>query len=314
MLIERICNQTGLTQSQIDHYAETASKRYKTYPIAKRDGSNRLISQPSREIKAIQRWLIRVLLRKLPVHSTATAYAKGSSIRGNAERHVGSNFTLRVDFKDFFPSFSSEDVANFLGKMNVAMNLELTAEDISFSSRIFSRHGKLTIGAPSSPILTNTMMYEFDEKMSQWATERGVVYSRYADDMFLSSRHPENLADGMKAVAECSKEHEFGDLRINDRKTVFLSRRARRVITGLVITSDRKISIGRERKRHLKTLVYLQKLGKLDADKLSYLRGMLAFVADVEPTFRSALSQKFGGELLTAIESGIAVGVENVVL
>jgi hypothetical protein len=78
-----------------------------------------------------------------------------------------------------------------------------------------------------------------------------------------------------------------------------------------VSKSDRKISIGRERKRQLKTMIHLQGLGKLEMEKLSYLRGMLAFVADVEPAFRQALVLKFGGELMTAIESGLAVGVAD---
>lgn len=311
MLIERLCKQAGLTRSQLDSYAKTASKRYKTFPIAKRDGTARLISQPSREIKAIQRWLNRVVFRKFPVHPSATAYAKGSSIRENAERHVGSNFTLRVDFKDFFPSFSAGDVSKFIHDKNNSMNMEMSDEDIDFIVNIVSRFGVLTIGAPSSPILTNTMMYSFDDLINQWAVERDCVYTRYADDIFLSSRRPENLAGGAEAVARFSKSHEYGSLNVKPEKTVFLSRRARRTVTGLVITTDRKISIGRDRKREIKGLIYLQKLGVLEVGKLSYLRGMLAFVADVEPAFRDALSRKFGGDLLSAIESGIAVGAED---
>lgn len=302
MLIERLCKQTGLTRSQIDRYAETASKRYKTYPIDKRDGTERLISQPSREIKAIQRWLIRVVFRAFPVHQAATAYSKGSSIRANANRHVESNFTLRVDFEDFFPSFSSGDVQKFLRAMNDEAGLGLSDDDILFSTRIVSRFDALTIGAPSSPILTNTMMFAFDEQLALWSAERNVVYTRYADDIFLSSRGPDSLADAMKAVLVFSKDHAFGNLRINNDKTVFLTRRARRSVTGLVITPDRKISIGRERKRQLKTLMYLQTIGMLDVEKLAYLRGMLAFISDVEPTFRESLSRKFGNETLDNVE------------
>ena len=311
MLIERLMKQTGLTRNQVNHYADTASKRYKTYNIDKRDGSQREISQPSREIKALQRWLIRVIFRRLPVHNAATAYAIGASIRNNANRHVNTNFTLRTDFKDFFPSFSSEDVENFMNIQNKNRNLELSQDDITFIKKMVSKDGKLTIGAPSSPILSNLMMYDFDLKLDEWATALGVVYTRYADDIFLSAHQPESLADGMKTVAQLADKHEFGKIYVNAAKTVFLSRRAKRSITGVVITSDRQISIGRSRKREIKSLIHLGTCGKLDAEKILYLRGMLSYASDVEPSFRQSLSKKFGGEILSALESGFAIGLEN---
>lgn len=307
MLIERLCKQTGLAASQIERYAETASKRYKTFPIDKRDGSQRLISQPSKEIKALQRWLIRVVFQIFPIHAVSTAYSKGSSIRGNAIRHIESNFTLRMDFKDFFPSFSSEGIEKFLKRMNQDMDIGLSERDISFATRVSTRYGALTVGAPSSPILTNAMMYTFDEKLATWAVERDVTCTRYADDIFLSARKPEALGEAGKIVAKLAKEHPYADLHINNEKTTFLSRRNRRSITGLIVTPSREISIGRGRKRKLKTMIYLYGRGELDAEARQYLQGMLAFVSDVEPTFRDALLRKFGSEALQVIEERASI-------
>jgi retron-type reverse transcriptase len=311
MLVERLAKQTGLNQSQINRYAETASKRYKTFAIAKRDGTERIISQPSREIKAIQRWLIRNIFRRIPIHSSATAYAKGASIRDNVDRHSGSNFTLRVDFEEFFPSFSSHDVERLLNTVNDSMGIGLTEQDVLFTKKIVSRYDKLTIGAPTSPILTNIMMAEFDNKLSKWSKERGLVYTRYADDIFLSSMEAGKLSEAKNVVEGYATANEFGKLKLKHEKTVFLSRRARRAITGLVITSDRKVSIGRNRKREIKTLIHLHKHGILEIEKFSYLRGMLAFVADVEPSFRVALTRKFGGELISEIDGGRFAGTNE---
>jgi RNA-directed DNA polymerase len=103
MLLEKLRKHTRFSAEKLEHFATTASKRYKSYEIAKRTGGTRLIEHPSREIKAIQRWLNQALISKFPVHVCATAYKKDHSIRLNALRHLGSNFTLRLDFKDFFP-------------------------------------------------------------------------------------------------------------------------------------------------------------------------------------------------------------------
>lgn len=302
MIIERLEKQTGLTASQLEKYAETASKRYKVYSIQKRDGSERKIAQPSREIKAIQRWLIRTVFRMLLVHPCSTAYQKGASIRENARRHVASSYTLRLDFKEFFPSFSAIDILNFLSTKNIEGKFGLSKEDIWFATRIVTRHGALTIGAPSSPILTNAMMYDFDVRLCDWATSERLIYTRYADDLFLSSDVPGDLSSAPAVVGRFAREHKFGRLALNPEKTTFLSKRYRRSITGLVITPDHKLSIGRDKKRQLKTLIYLHSVGKLDDESTFYLRGMLAFVADVEPEFRWALMRKFGGETIGGLE------------
>ena len=94
MLLEQLQIQTGLSEKQIERYASTASKRYKSYTIPKRTGGVRVIHQPSQAIKALQRWLVHTLIRHFPIHECATAYSKGASIKENALAHVRSNFTL----------------------------------------------------------------------------------------------------------------------------------------------------------------------------------------------------------------------------
>lgn len=168
MIIDILQKHSGLSAGQLERYAATASKRYKVYDIPKRTGGTRVIEQPSREIKAIQRWLNRTFITRFPVHKNATAYSKGASIRDNASRHLRSNFTLRADFKSFFPSFKGHHVAMFLLERAREHGVQLTGEDISFVRRIVCRNDSLTIGAPSSPLLTNAMMFDFDEAMSRW--------------------------------------------------------------------------------------------------------------------------------------------------
>lgn len=309
MIVEHLMKQTGLSAAQLENYAATASRRYKVYPIPKRGGGTRQIAQPSKEIKAIQRWLVRAVFRFFPIHSAATAYKRGAGIRENALRHAGTSFTLRLDFKDFFPSFSERHVQAFLQQMNDDAILGLSVADVVFATKIVTRNGEVSIGAPSSPLLTNAMMYAFDVRLSNWASSERFVYTRYADDIFLSSSEPGRLSFAIPVVERICREHLYGDLRLNREKTAFLSKRYRRAITGLVVTPGHKISIGRERKREVKTLVYLFGANQLDPEREAYLRGMLAFISDVEPDFRWALIKKYGAATLAELEGrGEATG------
>lgn len=302
MQIEALQKQTGLPISVLLRIADTASRRYKTYTIPKRNGQPRLISHPSRELKAIQRWLNKRVFRHFPVHECATAYAPGCGIRENAVRHASTAYTLRMDFKNFFPSFDVSGISNFLALESERRNIALSEQDIRFISLIVTRHGCLTIGAPSSPILTNAMMHGFDEELNHISKQRGLIYTRYADDIFLSSFERGCLEEMAVIVRKLADAQKFMRLKISDEKTARLSKKYRRSITGLVITPDKKVSLGRERKRTIKSLVHRFNTSGLDEDGLAYLGGIIAFACDVEPSFYENLVKKYGADLMARIQ------------
>ena len=301
MLIELLEKQSGLSRSQLLYLADTASDRYKIYTIAKRDGGRRKIAHPSKALKAVQRWINRVLVVKCPVHSCATAYKKGASIRYNASMHASSHFTLRMDFRDFFPSFREGGIRCYFDSMNRAMNLDLSEKDVSFVCLVVTQHGRLTIGAPSSPLLTNAMMFDFDTAVSAFVHERNLIYTRYADDIFISSERPNGLDGVFEEVVRQARALENVRLKINRKKTAYLSRRVRRSITGLVVTPDGRVSIGRSRKREIKALTHKRLCGRLNEEEIGRLQGLLAFAWDSEPEFFNALQRKYGRDNLRYI-------------
>lgn len=301
MLIEALQKQSGVERSKLERIAQTASQRYKTYQIEKRSGGFRTIEHPSRDLKAIQRWLNAVLFKRMSVHEYATAYKAGASITKNAEFHSASNFTLRIDFKAFFPSFKITGVSEFLSEKNVEYKFELDARDVAFVCAIVCKNGRLTIGAPSSPILTNAMMFDFDRELVSRFSPRNLTYTRYADDLFVSALSPfalDNVAGEIEAIAS---SYKFAELVVNVTKTANLSRRYRRTVTGLVVTTDRKLSIGRDRKRKIKALVFDFKRQTLAKADLPYLQGILGFAKGAEPEFYEALRRKYGSAVLAAI-------------
>jgi len=301
MLIELLELQSGISHSRISYVARTASKRYKVYEIRKRTGGTRLIAHPSRELKAIQRWVSRKVFSRLPVHECATAYKKGASIRKNAGRHKDTDFTLRMDFRDFFPSFEVEGIGAFIHANREEINLDLSEEDIEFICNIVTRQGHLTIGAPSSPILTNAMMFSFDSHVSKYCAHKRLIYTRYADDLFVSAQGPNRLAGVIDDIRDIVRQYEFANIVLNNDKTAYLSKKYRRTITGLNITSQNGISIGRKNKRMVKSLIFRYINGMLEAQAQSQLSGTLAFIADAEPEFFANLIRKYGRKPISEI-------------
>lgn len=299
MLIERLSQESGIRQDRLLYFAETASKRYYIFSISKSDGGNRQIAHPARPLKAVQRWINHRYLNDLPVHDAAMAYRVGRSILANAKRHAGTRYTLRMDFKDFFPSFSQGHVSLFLKASNFSEVMD--DADIEFVSKIVCRNGGLTIGAPSSPILTNSMMFPFDQVMANWCAANDISYTRYADDLFMSTNVPNILNLAHKTVERCARSFRFAYLEVNRNKTAFLSKKYKRRVTGLIITPDGKISVGRDRKREIKSLLHSFKCRTLPHDRIDYLRGLLSFVNSIEPWFIESMIEKYGVDIFVIL-------------
>lgn len=303
MILERIANETGVLQDDIWKIVLTASYRYKTYRIRKRTHGNRVIDHPTPDLKFLQRWLNRNIFESLPVHENAFAYRRGIGIADNARSHATNNYLLKIDFADFFPSLKDNDVRLVLEREAAEQLPTLTETDIDTILHIVCKHGALTIGAPSSPILSNTILFDFDCFVTELCQANHVAYSRYADDLFLSTDRPNQLTDILEAIRTDLRNMVSPRLTINEDKTVFTSKKRRRVAAGLVLTSDGCLSIGRKKKRSIRTLIHLYSTGMLPPDDISYLRGYLAFVNSVEPNFLRRVRQKYGDETINSLLS-----------
>ena len=303
MILERLSAETGVGLEDLRAIMRSASHRYKTYTIPKRAGGRREISQPTPAVKFIQRWLCRNVLSRFPIHDAAQAYKKGANIGANARIHVKQNYLLKVDFENFFPSIKGDDVRSLVNGGREKFELALTNEDVEVIVGAVCKDGALTIGAPSSPMISNVLMYDFDCELSEECQRRRVRYSRYADDLALSTDEPGELAELLKFVTSLLKKPGRPLLTINPNKTVFTSRKRLRRITGIVLTSDREVSIGRRAKRKLRSMIFRYSQGQLPADDVAYIRGYLAFVKSIEPDVISRLELKYGSQVLARIMS-----------
>ena len=299
MIFERMATELGLSREFIANLAATASYEYKRYTVKKNDGREREIFQPSRKLKPIQVWLLRNVLEQLPIHDAAMAYRFGRSIYDNASRHAQSRYLLRIDLQNFFPSIKASDFENYT-KNNTQAFDHWTDYDKKIVTALIFRNGQLTIGAPSSPSLSNVLCYELDVQLSKLAVNRRLVYTRYADDLFFSSIKPNvltSIPNEVKAIVEGLNVP--ATLKVNQKKTRHSSKRGRRQVTGIVLGSDGRPHISRSYKRKIRSMVH--RFDSLTEDEQGALPGMIFFVAGEEPGFLNSLIAKYGFELINRV-------------
>ena len=110
--LEDFSVQTHISKYTIYQLSQHSDKHYRTYEIPKKSGKMRTISQPSKNLKGLQSWLLVNILNKVQVSSSCKGFRKGSSTYDNALPHVGANTVINVDLKDFFPTIYSKQVYN----------------------------------------------------------------------------------------------------------------------------------------------------------------------------------------------------------
>lgn len=291
MIVDSICKSLLLEKSYVESVVASASRRYKSFNIKKTSGGNRRISTPSKELKAIQKFILTAILEKIPTHKCATAYKKNTSIKDNVKPHLNGKYFLCMDFKDFFHSIQKSDFQKCAKETNQLK--EMSELDIKIIAEIIFKDSHLAQGAVTSPAVSNIICHKLDKEISALCEKNEVAYTRYADDLTLSCSNKNTLFKIEKSIKDIIKNIEYPrSIEINIEKTVHTSQKRRVIRTGLKITNNGEISIGREKKRRIRSEIHKwEKLNESDKKKLA---GTLSFCKGVEPRFINSLYLKYG--------------------
>jgi retron-type reverse transcriptase len=209
---------SSLTHSQRKHYRE--------FEIPKKSGGVRKICAPRTMLKVVQYWILDHILYKLPVHDACYSFKEGKSIYDNAVIHLKSNYVGNFDIKDYFPSITTAMLREFLFARGYG---ELASTIIA---KLATFEGFLPQGAPTSPLLSNAFLADFDEEFSTYVRGKGMQYSRYADDITISGSDRSKIISAIEFATEKLRALNFS---LNEKKTRVVSRASRQMVTGLVV-------------------------------------------------------------------------------
>ncbi len=284
---------------------ETRS-HYRRFTIPKRDGTARRITAPKPELKAAQKWLLRNVVEKLPVHGAAHGFLTGRSIATNASVHAGADVVVKVDVKDFFPTVTFRRVKGLFRKAGLPENVATLSALLATEPprEIVEFRGKTLLvaegpracpqGAPTSPAILNAMCLRLDLRMSGLARLLGFSYTRYADDLAFSFHGPKGKGSHatpigylLRGVTEILKGEGF---RINPKKTTVMRSGNAQRVTGLVVNRPNRedvplARVPRDVVRKLKAAIWNREHGKPGKgdESLAQLKGMAAFIHMADP-------------------------------
>jgi retron-type reverse transcriptase len=284
----------GLSNNLENHYHNVF--------IPKSDGTKRKLSVPDLILKNVQRAIADNILAHYPVSKYATAYKVGSSVQKNARPHVKKEKILKLDIEGFFDNIiysKVKDIVFYEEKYSEPIRILLTM--------LCYYRESLPQGAPTSPAITNIMMYDFDERIGAYCSERGIAYTRYCDDMTFSGAFDEK-----EVIAVVKAELQKLGLFLKNRKTAIISNTKRQTVTGIVV--NEKINLTKEYKKKIRQEMYyikrfgidshLKKIRILEKEQyIDSLLGRIAFVLQTIPKddefleYKNLLQTYIKGEL-----------------
>lgn len=286
-------------------HREAAEKiHYKRFTIPKRDGSERAIWAPMKRLKAAQRWILRNVVERLPVHGASHGFLVDRSIATNAAVHVGSKIVLKVDLRDFFPTVTIRRAKGVFRKAGyrdpIATLLALLCTEAP--REIVEQGGKtyyvalgprcLPQGAPTSPAITNTLCLRLDRRLTGLAARLGWRYTRYADDLTFSLPDAHagkpRLGALLGSIGRIAADEGF---RVHPDKTNVARKGGRQKVTGLVVNGGGAPRVPRALKRQIRAAIHNVSRGKplRDGDSLARITGYAAYVYMTDPTLGAKL-------------------------
>lgn len=176
------------------------------------------------------------------IDKNAVGYRKGIGTKKVAEKHQKHNWFYKFDFSNFFPSFKLEHVVKKFGK-------HLTDREISMLTWVSRTGGVPAVeqGNPLSPLVSNIMMQPFDVqflKNLKATYNCEIAYSRYADDILVSSFVKLNFNKVQKILVKTLRETALGYLSLNKEKSRALRKGGKIIFLGISINTQNSYGAG----------------------------------------------------------------------
>jgi retron-type reverse transcriptase len=281
-VLDSLEQDLGFSAKTLYGLSNNLDRHYRNTFIPKHDGSKRKLSVPDLILKRVQGAISDNILADYPISRYAMAYTQGSNVQKNAALHVGKQKILKLDIDGFFDHITYSRVKDCVFcKENYSEPIRILLTMLCYYKE------SLPQGAPTSPAITNIIMYDFDEKIGKYCGENNISYTRYCDDMTFSGDFDE------KAVIFAVKDElrKLG-LFLKNRKTAVVPHTKRQTVTGIVV--NEKIGLTKEYKNKIRQEIHyikkygiedhLSKIGEPNKQHyLNSLKGRVAFVLQTVP-------------------------------
>lgn len=235
--------------------------------------TGRKIQEPKPALQRLHGRVHELLSRVEPpqyLHSSV----RGRSYITNAQQHISSAPSAKLDLKKFFHSVTRHALFQFFYQ-----KMRCAGDVAGLLSRLLTCDGRLATGSRASSILAYYCYREMFDELNALAQQNGLILTCYVDDVTITGNGASRLLGKAREIVAA-----YG---MRSHKIRSFLKGQPRIITGVVVTST---GIGLPNRRHLKIKEQFGalRLAQSDEEKLALLPSLVGRVheaAQINPDF-----------------------------
>lgn len=268
----------------------------------------RELISPSERLRAYHHFLRLFLVDFLPVHEeTVFSYRKGVSARAAVEQHTLSRHFFVTDIESFFSSLTRDLVRDTITSAMVEIPIADLPDHLEHVLDLLCVDGALPIGFSTSPGLSNAALYTFDVALHARCRQLGVIYTRYADDIVLSSKEHATVEAGEAVLNDLLARMFGGEFRLHRGKSKYLHVGGKIKLLGMVLLPNGMISVDTSVKDEIETMLHLYLRDRERFNKMlepgpvkteARLAGLLNYVNTVDQLYLEKLRRRYGAAVV----------------
>lgn len=316
------------------------SANYRMYAVAKRSGGRRFIHSVCGDLFRVQQFINQEILQKCEPHPASYAFHPSGGIRKCAAMHCGAKWIFQFDLTNFFYDVTEIDVYRIFQRLGYRPLLAFELARLCTTThlphdlqRLLFHHGKsvendskgdtvsdvprtyvpypdisrpmgvLPQGAPTSPMLSSLAARELDDSLAAYCAENGFVYTRYADDITISTSNLTSPRMIGNIQGNIVRRIRKGGFKENTKKTRVAGPGSKKIVLGLLV-DGRAPRLSKETYHRIDRLLYASikfELAPAAAHEgfesaygfYNHIAGLIAFVKDVDQKRWEEFSLRF---------------------
>lgn len=166
-------------------------------PKPKKNGGIRYVYDTKPPLKGILKSINNVIFRQVNFPKYLTGSLSGRDFVSNVEIHKGAKTAITEDIAQFFDNINAEHVHRIWCEF-----FHFHPDVAQLLTCLTTKDGKVFQGTPTSSYLANLAFWDREPGLVDRLTEKGIRYSRYVDDITISSEYAISAVEKSWAISQ----------------------------------------------------------------------------------------------------------------
>ncbi|MBA3774622.1 MAG: RNA-directed DNA polymerase [Ramlibacter sp.] len=245
--VKSLCAMLRLEEQALRDLAAHAPALYRR--VKPKPGSKRETFDALPRLKVIHKRIKTQVLERVRFPSYLTGSVKGRDYKENAAKHAGQRVVICEDVKGFFPSVTAEMVCD------IWQGIFGCSSDVAqLLTQLTTKDGALPQGAIPSSYLANLVLWRTEPLVHAKLDAQGITYSRYVDDITMSSPRRLSVAQKQAAIGMVYGMLSEAGLRAGREKHDVFNGSKPMIVTKLVV--NEKPSLTKKKRSAVRAAVF----------------------------------------------------------